>query len=142
MQAYLISIPVSGILHRSGNTDAPYIYSITVHKIHLSCVRVRRWESKWRICAMGRATNAREESYPPYTMPSRRWVTLVAIRILGRTCASPESTEVIWTRLDGRWMRRALRSPFIGLHEKFRTHIPRCSVSFAVAASLSSADRL
>lgn len=56
-------------------THPVYTENITVHKIQLSCARVRRWESKWRICAMGRATNAREERTRciPYPAAGSRW---------------------------------------------------------------------
>lgn len=104
------------------------VYRITVHKIHLSRARVRRWESKRRICAMGRATSARRTD-PPYTILYRG----------GGYTGRPKPSATARVRdPDPRYNGGRCRAPFIRLHEKFRTHIPRCSVSFAAAGSLSS----
>lgn len=77
---------------------------------------------------MGRATSARRAD-PPYTKLYRG----------GGYTGRPKPSATARARdPDPRYNGGRCRAPFIGLHEKFRTHIPRCSVSFATAGSLSS----
>lgn len=77
-------------------------------------------ESKRRICAMERATSARRRSL---------------VYIHNGSGSGTGRAEVFEQKRDGRTRQMfpqcvpaVPRLPFMGLHEKFRTHIPRCFV--------------